>query len=283
MGRLEHHAVAGDERAARWARGQGHREVERADHGPYAVGPEDVHVLARRAHGLHRGGEAVVLLHLVAVPPEQVGRLLHVAQRFQPVLPDLHGHERRELTSPFGDEVGGLANQRHPLLPRGRRPGRREGPCCRHGVPNVLPGGLGELPDHQIVVDRGSFLLGSTPLPSLPVHVERVALPQPGPGHLDASLVGLVQLLVVGRHGRVGDAEALLCHGRRLLVETARSNDRSMVAAAPDPSQVAHEVAARIEPARGYRETAPSEAYHRPPFEARDLRPMGAPATGSAP
>src|SRR4029453_3803355 len=47
----------------------------------------------------------------------------------------------------------------------------------------------------------------------LAVHEERMLLPEPGPGHLDALVVGLVQVLVVGRHRRGGGAEPSLCPG----------------------------------------------------------------------
>ena len=57
-----------------------------------------------RAHRLH---EAVVALHLVAVVAQQVGRLLHVAQRLEPVLADLEGHERGVVELPLADQVGG--------------------------------------------------------------------------------------------------------------------------------------------------------------------------------
>ena len=99
----------------------------------------------------------------------------------------------------------------------------------------------------------------------LAVHEERMLLPEPGTGHLDALVVGLVQVLVVGRHRRVGDTEPFLCHGvppvrgkpGRDLVDLV-----SIVAAGAGSSQVGGcgELPDR------YRDSARGRAYHRPPL-----------------
>ena len=141
--RLVDHGVAGDQRAARRTARQRHREVERADHGPDAVrlehGPGVDGCVAEVAH---RPIEAVVLLHHVAAPADQVGRLLDVAERLEPVLADLDRHERRELHLALADEVGGPSQQRHALLPRPPAPCRER----RCGPPRSPPGRPGGCP-----------------------------------------------------------------------------------------------------------------------------------------
>ena len=81
-GDLEHDGVAGGQRRADRPAGQREREVERRDHGPDAVG------LQARAVAADEAGErvvgqvapkAVVGLHLVAVPGDQLGGLLDFA------------------------------------------------------------------------------------------------------------------------------------------------------------------------------------------------------------
>src|SRR3712207_8316196 len=56
-------------------RSEGHREVEGADHGPHAVRPQHVVVLAGRAERLHRLAEPAVLLDLVRRSEEHTSEL----------------------------------------------------------------------------------------------------------------------------------------------------------------------------------------------------------------
>ena len=90
----------------------------------------------------------------VAVVADQVGRLLDVAEGLQPVLADLHAHQRGQLVRPLADQVGCAAQQRHALLPWRRRPraggptGSRDGiatsagvaECTRHSTMEVSTG-----------------------------------------------------------------------------------------------------------------------------------------------
>ena len=135
------------------APGQGHREVERADDRPHPVRLEDgpgVLLGRQRAHRFH---EAVVGLHLVGVVAQQVGGLLHVAERLQPVLADLEGHERGVLELPLADEVGGAADDRaaSPAEVAPAEEGRAGG---GHRVADVLAGADREAADDQVGVDR---------------------------------------------------------------------------------------------------------------------------------
>ena len=79
--------------AAGRAAGERHREVERADDGEHAVRPEDrAGVDGRVAEVAHRVVVAVVVLHRLGVVADQVGRLLDLAERLDPVLADLDRH-----------------------------------------------------------------------------------------------------------------------------------------------------------------------------------------------
>ena len=134
--------------------GQGHREVERADDRPHPVRLEDgPGVLLGRQEpiGLH---EAVVGLHLVGVVAQQVGGLLHVAQRLEPVLADLEGHERGVLELPLADEVGGAADDLESLPPAEVAPAGEGRAGGGHRVADVLAGADREAADDQVGVDR---------------------------------------------------------------------------------------------------------------------------------
>src|SRR6266498_5276821 len=209
---LEDHRVAGHQRAAGGPRGQRHREVERADHRPDPVGPQHAAGVLVRGELPHLVGEAVVALHLVAVVADQVGRLLHVAERLEAVLADLHGHQGGQLVGAVADQVRRAAQQGDAVPPRRARPGREGGPGRRDGVVDVALAGLVEAAEHKAgVVGAGEGEDGAV-VARLAVDVDREGGPQPGPRGAHALLVGGVQLLVVGRQGGVGDAELGLGH-----------------------------------------------------------------------
>ncbi len=149
---FEHGGVAGDERRAERARRQRHREVERRDDGPDAVGAHDVARCFAFDEAAHGHGEPVVRLHLVAVVADEVGRLLDVAERLEPVLADLHRHQRRELAAVLGDLVGGPLEDRDPLLPRRRRPRGRGFARRAHRVVHVVVGRVREPADEQVAI-----------------------------------------------------------------------------------------------------------------------------------
>ena len=124
---LVDHGVAGQERAADRAGRERHREVERADDGEHAVRPEDRPGVDRRvAEVVHRVVVEVVVLDRLGVVADQVGGLLDLAQRLEPVLADLERHVRAVAHLALGDELRGAAQDREALLP-GRVPPRRRG------------------------------------------------------------------------------------------------------------------------------------------------------------
>src|SRR5207342_3905983 len=129
--------------------------------------------------------------------------------------------QRRQLVPLIGHDVGGLADDRDPLLPGTVGPVVERLLCGGDGVADVLARPARELAD-QRAVDRRMGSLVPRALARLAVHEQRVLLPEPGPGDLDALLVGLVEVLVVGRHRRVGDAEPFLCHGMPPVREKRR-------------------------------------------------------------
>jgi hypothetical protein len=159
-------------------------------------------------------GEAVVVLQLLAVVADQVGRLLDVAEGLQPVLADLHGHEGGQLVRALADEVGGPAQQGHPLRPGRGRPGREGGLGGGDGVVDVALGGRVHGGQLQLVVVGAAKGEGLAVGPGLPVDHRGDGLADPGPGRPHPLLVGGVELLVVGREGGVGDTE--LRHGGSL-------------------------------------------------------------------
>jgi hypothetical protein len=207
--RLQHDRVAGDERAARGTARQRHREVERADHGPHAVGTQHVVVVPGGAEPAHRRPEPLVLLHLVAVPTDQLGGLLYVAEGFEAVLPDLIGHERGEVEDPLLHDVGDVAQDANALLPAHAVPLELEGLGRHDGVVHVLGRGLREAADDDVGVDRRGLLVLLVAPALLAVDDDGVVLAELGPGPLRGGVVGGLELLVVGRHRCVGDAELL--------------------------------------------------------------------------
>ena len=111
-----------------------------------------------RVEPAHRQREPVVLGHLVAVVADEVGGLLDVAERLEPVLADLHRHERGELGAVLADLVGGALEDRDPLLPRRRGPRRRGGARRGDRVAHVGVGRGREPADDDVAVARGALL-----------------------------------------------------------------------------------------------------------------------------
>ncbi len=95
-----------------------------------------------------------MVLDLVAVVTDQIGRLLDVTQCLEPVLPHLHGHQSRQLEAPLADDVCGVTQQPDPLLPGRGRPGGGERASGVDCVSNVLLGGLGETAKDDVAIDR---------------------------------------------------------------------------------------------------------------------------------
>src|SRR5262249_32579834 len=161
----------------------------------------------------HRRVEALVLLHLVAVPADHLGRLLDVAERLETVLADLVRHERGQVEQPLLHHVGDVPEDPHPLPPADPIPFERERLRRLHGVLDVLGGRLGEAPDRERLVDRRGLVVPVLAPALFAVDDDRILLAELAPHPLGGLVVVALQVLVVGRQGRVGDPE-FLRHGR---------------------------------------------------------------------
>ena len=192
--------------------GEGHREVERADDGEHAVRPEDrAGVDGRVAEVAHRVVVAVVVLHRLRVVAQQVGRLLDLAERLDPVLADLDRHVGGVRHQVVADVLGRPADDREPLAPRDRGPGRLGG--ARRGDRGVDVGGrrasrTSRRSMSRSIGERASNVLGA--VAPLAVDVVLVVPAELGLGLGDGRLEAGVELLVVGAQGRVGDLDARL-------------------------------------------------------------------------
>ncbi len=221
--RLEDNGVAGHQRGGRRASGQGHREVERADHGEDAQWPEDRAGVDRRvAEVVHRVVVAVVALHHVGVVAQQVGRLLHLAQGLEPALADLEGHVRAVDHLALADQLGCPAHDRQALAPGGGRPRRLGGPGGGDRVAHVLAGALGKVADDDLMVDRrmdGRLAVALALRPADEVQVVSAKLA----AALDHTcVIQRVELLVVVAERGVGDLQARLRVGRHRCLPLSR-------------------------------------------------------------
>ena len=152
VSRLEDEAVAGEQGRGDGVRRKGEREVERADEPPHAVGPQHLHEGAGAVAG-EPVAEPLVLLHLLAVQPEQPDQLVDLAEGLEPALRGLEDRDGRELAAPGLHDVGGPPDDADALPPIGPAPRRREPLRRRDRVVHVVGRGLGETTDHQVTVD----------------------------------------------------------------------------------------------------------------------------------
>ena len=137
-GGLQHDGVAGHQRGTGRAGREGRREVERADDREHAVRPEDrPGVDGGVAEVAHRVVVELVVLGGLGVVADEVGGLLDLAERLDPVLADLDGHERRVLHQPVADEVGGPLQDRETAFPAEGGPLGLGGAGGLHGVVDV--------------------------------------------------------------------------------------------------------------------------------------------------
>ncbi len=154
-GRLEDRRVAGHHRGARRADRQRHREVERADHGEHPVGSQDRPGVDRRvAKVVQRVVVERVVLGRLGVVADEVGRLLDLAQRLEPRLADLDGHQARVLHLALGDQLRGPLHDLESLLPPEPEPGRLRPAGGLDGVPHIGTRAAGERSDQDVAVDR---------------------------------------------------------------------------------------------------------------------------------
>ena len=210
--RLEDHRVAGHQRAAAGSARQREGEVEGRDHHPDAVGLEDAGVVVLGRLLQHRPDEAVVAFHLVAVPADQVGSLLDIAQRFQAVLADLQRHGRADIHQAVADQISRAPHDGDTFLPGRRAPAGRGSARRGQCLGGLLARALLERAQQPVAVDGAAILEGLLSPAFLAVDEHRVVGSEIALDAFDGFVEGLVQLGVGGRKGGVGDLEFLCSH-----------------------------------------------------------------------
>ena len=148
-----------------------------------------------------------MVFDLLAVVADEIGGLLHVTERLEPVLADLQAHQRGELVRPLADQVGRRPEHGDPF-----RPGR---PCppprraCRrpHGVLDVAGGGSVHVAQGERQVSGAGHGEQFATVARPPAHVRGDRGPQPAGRQPQPLLVRGVQFLVIGRQGCVGNAK----------------------------------------------------------------------------
>ena len=180
----------------------------------------------------HRVVVARVVLHGLRVIADEVRRLLDLAERLDPVLADLEGHDRGVVHQPVADELGGAAQDRQPLLPGRRGPRRLGGSCSGDRRVDVGRGGGRERPEEDVPVDRRAGLEGAVAVSPLPVDEVAVPLPERRADMLGGGFERAVELLVVGPQRGVGDLDPRLRLGghawQSLVCGTSCSTLRSV-------------------------------------------------------
>src|SRR5581483_438163 len=96
----------------------------------------------------------VVLLDLVAVVADQIGRFLDIADALEPVLARLVAHQRGEFPAMGPDGVCNLSDQRQPTFPRKRRPRGVRSTGGRNRLLRVFPCALLKSSNQNSRVDR---------------------------------------------------------------------------------------------------------------------------------
>ena len=206
-----------------------HREVERADDGEDAVRPEDgAGVDGRVTEVAHRVVVAVVVLHRLGVVAEQVGRFLDLAERLDPVLPDLDRHVGRVRHQVVADVLGRPADDREPFAPRDGGPGRLSGTGGSDCGIDVRGRAGRERAHEDVAIDRRPRLEAVRPVAPLAVDVVLVVPAELGLRVGDCRLETGVQLLVVGGERCVRDLDARCGIGRHLGVASGWRGDGTL-------------------------------------------------------
>ena len=159
--RLEDHRVARHQGGADRPARQREREVERCDHRPRAIGLQHGAVAADEAGQRvirQCAIETLVGLHLVAVPAEQVGGFLHLANGLHAVLADFERHRRADVVDALLDQRCDPSQQAHALAPWRGRPGSLRVHRRRHGVSGVLRRAARKAAEEPAAVDRRAGL-----------------------------------------------------------------------------------------------------------------------------
>jgi hypothetical protein len=154
----------------------------------------------------HRVVEAVVGLDLVAVVADQVGRLLDVAERLEPILADLDRHQGPELHLALADQIRHAAHDRDPLQPRGPSPAGAAARAAAMASRTSARVPFANWPTSEPSIGE-RFSNVSLRRAPLAVDEDAVRAAELASGGQEAGVVGGVQLLVVVSQRGVGDLE----------------------------------------------------------------------------
>ena len=157
------------------------------------------------------------------VIPDEIRRLLDLAERLEPVLPDLDRHQPAVDHLSLADQLRRLAEDLESPLPAEREPARLRPPRGSNRIADVLTGARREMAEDDVVVDRradGELAVAHALTAVDQVQMVAVEL------RLRLGQAGLVlamELLVVGAECRVGDLETRLRLGRHRSESSGRA------------------------------------------------------------
>ena len=104
----------------------------------------------------HRVVVEAVVLGGLGVVADEVGGLLDLAERLDPVLADLDRHQRGVLHQPVADELRGAAQDREPILPASvAAQAGLGGPGGLHRIVDVGDGPGRERPEQEVCESIG--------------------------------------------------------------------------------------------------------------------------------
>jgi hypothetical protein len=218
---LEDDRVAGHQRRADRSACQRKRKVERRDHRPGTVRLQHRPVATdktRQRIVRQRAVETFVGLHLVAVPREQIGGLLHLAERLHAVLADFERDRGADLVDPLLDQCRHPPQQADPFAPRRRRPAAECTDRRRHRIGPILCRAAGKAAQKTVTVDRRANLEQRLSRPRSAIDPLRKVTAEPAANARQRRVEPLVQFGRRIEHRRVGQAKGLGAHGRSLLM-----------------------------------------------------------------
>ncbi len=149
--------------------------------------------------------EALVLLHVIAIGADEIGRLLHIAQGLQAILAHFQAVHRGNVEEPLADQRGHFAQQGNALRPGGGAPGR-EGGAGRLDRPVDVAGiAVLEVAHDHAGVDGAVGGIGALRGNPLAANVHLVRLAQAETGLRDGIFVVFVEQRIRAAQGGIGD------------------------------------------------------------------------------
>jgi hypothetical protein len=118
--------------------------------------------------------ETILLDKIISIQVEKVRRLLHLSQRFHPVLTHFQCHSCTDLINAFFDQRRNALEQARTLGHRCCAPSWKGGSSRGHGVVHIIDRGEREMTEDAPLIDRAApsiVLRGDT---VLTINVERM-------------------------------------------------------------------------------------------------------------